>query len=773
MELTGKSQTASHVSLPIESAEVAEICRQVGDYDDRGEYDAAANALGGWWEGVGVRPAVECLGRLEAAAILFSVGLLTSRIGHAQQLAGAPEAAKELLGEARHIFMSEGEVAGAAAAHIEIGTCYWCQSYVDEARIIFRLAVSEIDEHNALLKAKALLRLAQAENSSGRIADAELALVEAERYVEASGSEFIRGLFRTTRASVVHNLGLLNNRTDYFDRVVMDYTAAKIHFEQAGNIRYCLTVENNLGHLYYLSGDYSQARRHVEEALTLAIALEDDRYIAQVEDTLARVMIGERHYQEALAVIRRTIKKLEQADQQSLLVEALTTFAVASARNGQTKAAYDALSRAISIGEHYGDEEGAGRAALSIIEEIGMTLPAVKLSQIYLQADKLLANAQHKETLKRLRECARLILSFDTRSLANRKQPATSNAGTTVFYHAEPATKEILTFARQVAQRGGNILITGETGTGKEVLARLMHEWSGRPGQFVAVNCGTLSESLFESQIFGHKKGSFTGANANQIGAARQSAGGTLFLDEIGDLTPVNQVKLLRMVDNHEVHPLGMAMPEYVDLHIIAATNRDLSSLVEQNSFRGDLLYRLSNLEIKLPPLRERPLDIAAIARHFIAMLESRYKTGIAFTDEAIEALQDLPLKGNARELKSLLERAFVVAHPGTVINASAVKVLALRRTGEGTLVDPWRASDLKKEVTAYERTLIQRALELSNGHINGAAQLLGLSHQTLSQKIQTKHPSLLSVRCPPRLRRPSIVDTNKRAKKTRVKKGR
>jgi transcriptional regulator with PAS, ATPase and Fis domain len=773
MELREKTGTASHVSFPVEPAEVAEICRVIADCEDRGDYAAAIKALGGWWAGVGVRPDVKCLGRPERAGILFCAGLLTCRLGNAQQIAGAQEAAKELLGEAMELFTSEGDVTNAAEAHIAIARTYWCQSFVDEARITYRQIVSDIDEHNPMLRAKALLHLAQVENSTGRIVDAELALTQAEIYVEASSSEFIRGLFRITRASVVHNLGLLQKRTDYFDRVVMDYTAAKIHFEQAGNLRYCATVENNLGHLYYLSGDYVQARTHVNEAITIARALGDDRYVAQFEDTLARVLIEERRYQEATALTQRTIKKLEQAEQQSLLVEALTTFAVASARNGQTKAAYDALERAISIGEHCGDEEGAGRAALTIIEEIGMTLPAVQLSQIYLQADKLLASAQHKETLKRLRECARLVLSFDTGALANRKQPATPNAGTTVFYHAEPATKEILTFARQVARRDGNILITGETGTGKEVLARLMHEWSGRPGQFVAVNCGTLSESLFESQIFGHKKGSFTGANANQIGAARQSAGGTLFLDEIGELTPANQVKLLRMVDSNEVHPLGMAMPEYVDLHIIAATNHDLSSLVEQNSFRGDLFYRLSNLEIKLPPLRERPLDIAAIARHFIAILESRYKTGIAFTDEAIEALQDLPLKGNARELKSLLERAFIVAHPGTVINASAVKVLALRRTGEGTLVDPWRASDLKKEVTAYERTLIQRALELSNGHINGAAQLLGLSHQTLSQKIQTKHPSLLSVRCPPRLRRPSIIDTNKRAKKTRGKKGR
>jgi two-component system response regulator HupR/HoxA len=281
--------------------------------------------------------------------------------------------------------------------------------------------------------------------------------------------------------------------------------------------------------------------------------------------------------------------------------------------------------------------------------------------------------------------------------------------------------------------------VTGETGTGKEVIARLIHTWSGRAGDFVAINCGALTETLIESELFGYRRGSFTGAVADHPGAVRQAANGTLFLDEIGELSKAGQAKLLRMVELGEVHPLGVPHPERVDVCIVAASNKNLKEEVSRGLFRKDLYYRLQSFNVHMPPLRERTDDIPALTHHFIEEAFSRHGECVTFTPEAIEAMKCMPLHGNARELRSIIESTILTAPKGASITRETVEIVGARKT-YASFGDPWAGCVLRQEVLRYEADLIQMALEASGGRLTQAARLLGITHQTLADMLDHRH---------------------------------
>jgi transcriptional regulator with PAS, ATPase and Fis domain len=326
------------------------------------------------------------------------------------------------------------------------------------------------------------------------------------------------------------------------------------------------------------------------------------------------------------------------------------------------------------------------------------------------------------------------------------------------FIYADEQTAEFLSEAHKVASTQAIVLITGETGTGKELLAHMIHEWSGRAGQFIAINCAALTETLLESILFGHRKGSFTDAVRDNIGVVRQAAGGTLFLDEIGELSLGNQGKLLRLIEHGETHAIGASRPERVDVRIIAATNRNLKERVAQRQFRSDLLYRLNTFTLEIPPLRKRPEDISALTAHFVKELTERHNKRMSFTPEAIEALHRLPLKGNVRELRSLIERTVLTAIEGTEITREAVEVLAARQTNKAALADAWAGCSLDEEVLIYEASLVKLGLENAKGSVTRAARLLGVTHQRLCSMLQGRHKNLLSEKKPAQPRRRSII---------------
>jgi two-component system response regulator AtoC len=298
------------------------------------------------------------------------------------------------------------------------------------------------------------------------------------------------------------------------------------------------------------------------------------------------------------------------------------------------------------------------------------------------------------------------------------------------------AMRDLLELASRVARHNTTVLITGESGTGKEVLARAIHRMSPRAEcSFVAINCAAIPEHLLESELFGHAKGSFTGATADRAGLFELAHEGTLLLDEIGDLPLELQAKLLRVLEEGEVRRVGGREPRKVDVRVIAATAKPLEQAVEDGEFRADLFYRLNVVRLHLPPLRERPDDIPALLTHFARQAAQRLGHTVSVTPAALAALTHHAWPGNVRELRNAVERAAVLGGERQLdtkdfaINNGASNGHA-NGASNGTL-------DLKTQVEAIERQAILRALEASGGNRRQAAGLLGISLRTLFYKMR------------------------------------
>jgi two-component system response regulator HydG len=289
---------------------------------------------------------------------------------------------------------------------------------------------------------------------------------------------------------------------------------------------------------------------------------------------------------------------------------------------------------------------------------------------------------------------------------------------------------EILDLADTVAPTDSTILITGESGTGKEVVARYIHARSSRSGNpFFSINCGALPDSLLESELFGHTKGSFTGAVRDSEGLLVAASGGTLFLDEIGETSPQTQVKLLRAIQEREVTPVGSTEAVSVDVRIIAATNRDLEEQIRKGEFRSDLFYRLNVIALSLPPLRERKDDIPLLARHF---LSRDGEVGYNLAKDSEAALCNYSWPGNVRELENALERAAVLTTGRTILLSSLPERVV---TPPGRkIVDEVPLNNPTLEV--IERAYIQWVLEVEGGNKSRAAEVLGIDPSTLYRKI-------------------------------------
>jgi len=725
-------------------------CRLAKELEEAGNYEGARSALRGLWQRVGERPILEGLDEPTKALVLLRAGTLTGWLGSSRQIEGAQEEAKNLLTESRLSFESLGDRSGAVEAETEIGWCYFREGALDEARVTLESALSKLTDEDNDLRAVAALRLADVERVALRLHDSLHLLTETSAYAEASNNSSIKGRFHNTLAVVLKNLGASEKRQDYIDRALVEFAAASYHFEQAGHTRFRARVENNLGFLFLRANRFSEAGRHLDRARRLFSSLKDHGSVAQVDETRARLLLAQGKNSEAERVARAAVHVQEKGDEQSLLAESLTTYGTALARLGHAERARLALQRAIETASLVGDNERGGLAAITILEELNAHLSNAESTAVYERTAELLSDSQHLETLLRLLACSRQALTL------GRLRKVEFSASDFIYFSPETAT--LLRQAHRIAESDATVLITGETGTGKEVLARLIHQWSGRTGAFVAINCGALTETLVESLIFGHRKGSFTDAVEDHAGVARQAAGGTLFLDEIAELSPGNQSKLLRLIEHGEIHTVGAGLPEHVDVRIVAATNRDLRFEIKQKRFRDDLFYRLQTFHVVIPPLRERVDDIPAIAEHFIKQILAATSKRVTFTPEAVEAMKKLPLKGNARELRSLIERTIIIASDGAAITAQAVETVAMRQTQTANLSQPWVNCSLPDEVLLYEARLIRQALEMANGSVVRAARLLGVKHQTLSFILQGRHKSLQSaINLAPRRKR-SII---------------
>lgn len=292
------------------------------------------------------------------------------------------------------------------------------------------------------------------------------------------------------------------------------------------------------------------------------------------------------------------------------------------------------------------------------------------------------------------------------------------------------AVSRMRSLARQCARADLNVLILGETGTGKELVARLIHDLSQRAGKpLTIVNCAAIPDELFESEVFGHERGAFTGAHAAKTGLFEECNGGTLFLDEVGDTSLHNQARLLRAIETGTFRRVGGKTDIHVKVRVISATNRNLASEVEAGHFRRDLYHRLNAFEIHIPPLRERQADIPELAEHFLRQAQPRAGGTLAdgFEPEALQALREYPWPGNVRELRNVIERAVVVARYRLIRREDLVLAPGAPRTN---------GKEPFPTLEEIERRHIVRALEESEGNMKTAADLLGIGRSTLYRKV-------------------------------------
>lgn len=315
------------------------------------------------------------------------------------------------------------------------------------------------------------------------------------------------------------------------------------------------------------------------------------------------------------------------------------------------------------------------------------------------------------------------------------KKPATDDDSAvfdrTRIIGNSPELNRVLDTIKRVANTDASVLITGENGTGKELIAEALHANSRRRGKpFVKVNLGGISQTLFESEMFGHKKGAFTGATSDRVGRFELAHTGTIFLDEIGDLDMGCQVKMLRVLQEHTFEPLGDSHPVKVDVRVVCATNADLSKMVADKTFREDLFYRINLITVELPPLRERRGDIPLLVRHFAsAVARDNNLEQPVITSDAMAYLSRLPYPGNIRELKNLVERTLLVGSDGLF---EARHFEAQTQPTDSNAVPK---TGLTLEET--ERQSIINALERSRGNMTQAALLLGISRQSLYRRME------------------------------------
>lgn len=326
-----------------------------------------------------------------------------------------------------------------------------------------------------------------------------------------------------------------------------------------------------------------------------------------------------------------------------------------------------------------------------------------------------------------------------------------SNQQTPDIFFNSPKMAIILNNCKVVAETDTSVLINGESGSGKELIAKYIHKNSPRKNQpFIAVNCSTIPPDLFESEFFGYRPGSFTGANTKgKSGLLQMAHKGTLFLDELGELPPLIQAKFLRFTETGEFFPIGSTKSEHVDVRIIAATNQDLPKMIQENKFRSDLYYRLNIFPVHLPPLRERPEDIEVIAKHYIEVYNKKYKKNTLLSWQNLLLLRKYPWPGNVRELKNVIERG-VLMSPNDETELSLISILYPNDTCEHHTTDSYAVNSslfslpsldlpLSEAMEQLEQQYIKAVIDYHNGNIPSAAKSLSVHRTTLYRKLN--HP--------------------------------
>jgi two-component system, NtrC family, nitrogen regulation response regulator NtrX len=402
------------------------------------------------------------------------------------------------------------------------------------------------------------------------------------------------------------------------------------------------------------------------------------------------------------------------------------------------------LAKADGFDMIFSDVVMPGKDGLTFLEELrslGLTTPVVMMSgQAHIEMAVRATRLGALDFLEKPISTEKLLLTVENalrlQRLESENRQLRQRLGRHEIIWTGDAMKKVMALIERVAPSETRVCILGETGTGKELIAHTLHEKSPRSaGPFVAINCAAVPSELIESELFGHEKGSFTGAGARHVGKFEQAERGTLFLDEIGDMPLPMQAKLLRVLEEGEVERIGAAKPVQVDVRVIVATHRNLEALVREGKFRQDLFHRVFVFPLSLPPLRERRDDISALVTHFAAQVcaQNNWKP-VAFSPEAVEALQQYPWPGNIRELRNAVERLMLLA-TGNEIDAQTVRSMLVPSVDVS--IGSLGTGALATRVENFEREVILSELKRAGFHMTNAAKALGLERSHLYKKAE------------------------------------
>lgn len=382
-------------------------CQLAQQYEESGNYEAARDAMGELWRGIGESPNVDGLDESTTGKVWLRVGVITGWLSAANQIESSQEVAKNLISHSIAIFESQGDIKAVAEAQTEIAVCYGREGALDDARVWLSKALSLLEDDDGDLKGLALLRSAIVETFADRLIEGLTFLTKAAPLLEASTNHTLKGRFHNQLATVLKNVGAAESRTDYIDRALIGFAAASYHFEQAGHDRYQACVENNLAMLFFQVNRFAEAHEHLDRAQALFTTLRDVVHLAQVAETRARVLLAEGDLVQAERFARTAVQLVENRDERSWLAEALITQGTALARLRHEDQARAILERAIHVAEQAGDFEKAGLAALTLVEEIPDRLSEDECYSHLQYADALLENTQNVALLRRQKNCFR------------------------------------------------------------------------------------------------------------------------------------------------------------------------------------------------------------------------------------------------------------------------------------------------------------------------------------------------------------------------------
>ena len=389
------------------------LCELAGELEEAGEFELAEETLRPFWKGVPHRPNTEGLTDEAKAELLLRTGTLTGWLGSTKQIPGSQEVAKDLISESVGVFQTFGWTEKLAEARVNLAVCYWREGGFDEARVNLSLVLDSLNESHSEQKLRALLTSAIVEAAATRDRNALLIYREAAPLFDSSSNHSLKGRFHTSYATVLRSLGTAENREDYIDHALLEYTAASYHFEQAGHKRFQGRVENNVGFLFATLGKFNESQEHLRRARSLLLSVGDQGGAAGVEDSRAQAFLLEGKNELAEGAAQSAVRLLSQGGEQARLAEALTTYGKALARLNRLSVARSTLDEAIVIAQDAGNPDGGGVAAVTVIEELNFYLSVNDLQAYYCTAEMLLAQSQDRGLQARLGECARRVLAAE------------------------------------------------------------------------------------------------------------------------------------------------------------------------------------------------------------------------------------------------------------------------------------------------------------------------------------------------------------------------